>query len=163
MVSARGCPGSTCISPVWLERCKLSLSLPLSRSVCLSGTLGGKGPPSRPARLARRQPTGVRGTDASECCDWTNQEAGRAYAYVSRPVFVHVRVQCVLARSLCASGGVCVLLPDTHVRIPVWRTQTYFDGVGWYYIRCYNVLSCQGRLATDRGRLQLGCRRTTSS
>ena len=27
MVSARGCPGSTCISPVWLERCKLSLSL----------------------------------------------------------------------------------------------------------------------------------------
>ena len=23
MVSARGCPGSTCISPVWLERCKL--------------------------------------------------------------------------------------------------------------------------------------------
>ena len=30
MVSARGCPGNTCISPVWLERCKLSLSLPLS-------------------------------------------------------------------------------------------------------------------------------------
>ena len=30
MVSARGCPGSTCISPVWLERCKLSLSLSLS-------------------------------------------------------------------------------------------------------------------------------------
>ena len=29
MVSARGCPGSTCISPVWLERCKLSLSLSL--------------------------------------------------------------------------------------------------------------------------------------
>ena len=27
MVSARGCPGSTCISPVWLERCKLSLYL----------------------------------------------------------------------------------------------------------------------------------------
>ena len=28
MVSARGCLGSTCISPVWLERCKtLSLSL----------------------------------------------------------------------------------------------------------------------------------------
>ena len=27
MVSARGCPGSTCISPVWLERCNLSLSL----------------------------------------------------------------------------------------------------------------------------------------
>ena len=26
MVSARGCPGSTCISPVWLERCQLSLS-----------------------------------------------------------------------------------------------------------------------------------------
>ena len=25
--SARGCLGSTCISPVWLERCKLSLSL----------------------------------------------------------------------------------------------------------------------------------------
>ena len=23
MVSARGCPGSTCITPVWLERCKL--------------------------------------------------------------------------------------------------------------------------------------------
>ena len=30
MVSARGCPGSTCISPVWLDRCKLSLSLSLS-------------------------------------------------------------------------------------------------------------------------------------
>ena len=29
MVSARGCPGSTCISPVWLERCKFSLSLSL--------------------------------------------------------------------------------------------------------------------------------------
>ena len=29
MVSARGCPGSTCISPVWLERCKLYLSLSL--------------------------------------------------------------------------------------------------------------------------------------
>ena len=27
MGSARGCPGSTCISPVWLERCKPSLSL----------------------------------------------------------------------------------------------------------------------------------------
>ena len=27
VVSARGCPGSTCISPVWLERCKPSLSL----------------------------------------------------------------------------------------------------------------------------------------
>ena len=27
MGSARGCPGSTCISPVWLDRCKLSLSL----------------------------------------------------------------------------------------------------------------------------------------
>ena len=26
MVSARGCLGSTCISLVWLERCKLSLS-----------------------------------------------------------------------------------------------------------------------------------------
>ena len=26
MGSARGCPGSTCNSPVWLERCKLSLS-----------------------------------------------------------------------------------------------------------------------------------------
>ena len=26
-LSARGCSGSTCISPVWLERCKLSLSL----------------------------------------------------------------------------------------------------------------------------------------
>ena len=26
MVSARGCPASTCISPVWLERCKISLS-----------------------------------------------------------------------------------------------------------------------------------------
>ena len=25
--SARGCPGSTCISPVWVERCTLSLSL----------------------------------------------------------------------------------------------------------------------------------------
>ena len=33
MVSARGCPGSTCISPVWLERCKLSLSLSLSLSL----------------------------------------------------------------------------------------------------------------------------------
>ena len=32
MVSARGCPGSTCISPVWLERCKLSLSPSLSLS-----------------------------------------------------------------------------------------------------------------------------------
>ena len=32
MVSARACPGSTCISPVWLERCKLSLSLSLSLS-----------------------------------------------------------------------------------------------------------------------------------
>ena len=30
MVSARECPGSTCISPVWLERCKLILSLSLS-------------------------------------------------------------------------------------------------------------------------------------
>ena len=30
MVSARGCPGSTCISPVWLERCKQYLSLSLS-------------------------------------------------------------------------------------------------------------------------------------
>ena len=30
MASARGCPGSTCISPVWQERCKLSLSLSLS-------------------------------------------------------------------------------------------------------------------------------------
>ena len=29
MVSARGCPGSTCISPLWLDRCKLSLSLSL--------------------------------------------------------------------------------------------------------------------------------------
>ena len=32
MVSARGCPGSTCISPVWLERCKLSLSRSLGLS-----------------------------------------------------------------------------------------------------------------------------------
>ena len=32
MVSARGCPGSTCISPVWLDRCKLSLSLSLLSS-----------------------------------------------------------------------------------------------------------------------------------
>ena len=30
MVSARGCPGSTCISPVWLDRFNLSLSLSLS-------------------------------------------------------------------------------------------------------------------------------------
>ena len=33
MVCARECPGSTCISPVWLERCKLSLSLSLSLKV----------------------------------------------------------------------------------------------------------------------------------
>ena len=32
MVSARGCPGSTCVGPVWLERCKLSLSLSLSHT-----------------------------------------------------------------------------------------------------------------------------------
>ena len=33
MGSARGCPGSTCISPVWLDRCNsLSLSLSLSLS-----------------------------------------------------------------------------------------------------------------------------------
>ena len=31
MVSARGCLGSICISPVWLERCKLSLSLSISK------------------------------------------------------------------------------------------------------------------------------------
>ena len=34
MESARGCPGSTCISPVWLDRCKLFLSLSLSLHGC---------------------------------------------------------------------------------------------------------------------------------
>ena len=39
MVSARGCPGSTCISPVWLERCKLSLSTTIFESA-LCGWIG---------------------------------------------------------------------------------------------------------------------------
>ena len=36
MVSARGCPDSTCISPVWLGRCNLSLSLPLITSASVA-------------------------------------------------------------------------------------------------------------------------------
>ena len=38
LVASRGCPGSTCISPVWLERCELSrspsLKLPCLPSLC---------------------------------------------------------------------------------------------------------------------------------
>ena len=34
-----GCPGSTCISPMWLERCKLSLSL--SDLIPWGGGIGG--------------------------------------------------------------------------------------------------------------------------
>ena len=39
--SARGCPGSTCISPVWLGRCcSLSLSHSLCTAICFSGLVG---------------------------------------------------------------------------------------------------------------------------
>ena len=58
MVSARGCPGSTCISPVWLERCKLSLSLSLdtvlqllSASNACSVTTWTFAPARAPARV----------------------------------------------------------------------------------------------------------------
>ena len=47
MVSARGCPGSTCISPVWLERCKLLILQPGLIKVAASGLHGeidGGGP-----------------------------------------------------------------------------------------------------------------------
>ena len=44
MVSARGCPGSTCISPVWLERCKLSLSLSTLHSLSSQTYMSGSYP-----------------------------------------------------------------------------------------------------------------------
>ena len=44
IIPARGCPGSPCISPVWLERCKLSLSLSLLPRGTLPTTLLTSGP-----------------------------------------------------------------------------------------------------------------------
>ena len=70
MGCARGCPGSTCITPVWLERCKLSLS-PLSSLntlslsvyfISLPGALGG-----RVLGFARRV---VLGAPAPALCAW---------------------------------------------------------------------------------------------